>query len=306
MGTIGVVIVNFNAGEHLARCLASLARGLGAHDWRAVVVDNASVDGSEAAALAAGERVALVRAGTNLGFATAVNQGARAVAGDVLLLLNPDCRLEAGCVEPLLADLADHPECGVVAPNVVNEDGSPQGNARGDPTLLTGVFGRSSALRRAFPGAPPARSNVVLPSAVGGDRPSVTVDWVAGSCLLARREAFDAVGGLDGGYFLYWEDADFCRRVRGAGWTIRFRADTRVTHVGGRSASTSAARALREFHRSAYRYYTRHCAPSWWDPRRVVARGLLAGRWLALRGREWGRDEFHPLRIRRIFWARKK
>jgi hypothetical protein len=283
MATIGVVIVNFNAGEHLARCLASLAHGLGAHDWHAVVVDNASADGSEGAALAAGERVALVRAGTNLGFATAVNQGARAVAGDALLLLNPDCRLEPGCVEPLLADLAEHPECAVVAPNVVNEDGSPQGNARGDPTLLTGLFGRSSALRRAFPGASLSRSNVILPAALAGDRPSIAVDWVAGSCLLTRREAFDAVGGLDGAFFLYWEDADYCRRLRAAGWTTRFRADARVTHVGGRSTHWAATRALYEFHRSAYRYYARHCAPSPWDPRRLVARGLLAARWLALR-----------------------
>jgi hypothetical protein len=284
MATIGVVIVNFNAGEHLARCLGSLPGGLGANDWHAVVVDNASADGSERAALAAGPRVSLIRAGANLGFAAAVNEGARTVAGD-LLLLNPDCRLEPGCLDPLLRDLADHPECGVVAPDVVNEDGSPQGNARGDPTLLTGLFGRSSALRRAFPGVPMSRSNVVLPSALGGDWPSVRVDWVAGSCLLARREAFDAVGGLDGGYFLYWEDADFCRRVRVAGWTIRYRADVRVIHVGGRSASAAAARALREFHRSAYRYYARHCAPSWWDPRRPAARGLLWVRWLVRRAR---------------------
>lgn len=282
MAAVGVVIVNFNAGEHLARCVGSLAPSLANHDWQAVVVDNASADGSAGAAREAGPRVALVESGANVGFARAVNAGAGHVGGEFLLLLNPDCRLEPGVVDALVAELEAHPACGVAAPGVVDEDGTPQGNARGDPSMLTGLFGRSSRLRRWLPGARASRQNVILPSTLAPGETSIAVDWVAASCALVRRTAFDAVGGLDEGYFLYWEDADFCRRLRRAGWTTRFRPGVTVVHVGAASAREAPALAAREFHRSAYRYYRTHVAPSAWDPRRWLTAALLAGRYLVL------------------------
>jgi hypothetical protein len=280
MAAIGIVIVNHNAGEHLARCVTSLPPSLVGQEWQAVVVDNASTDGSARAAREAGPQVTLVESGANVGFARAVNAGARHVGGEFLLLLNPDCRLEPGVVDALVAELDTHPACGVAAPSVVDEDGTPQGNARGDPSMLTGLFGRSSRLRRLLPGARVSRQNVVLPSTLPPGEVSVAVDWVAASCALIRRTAFDAVGGLDEGYFLYWEDADFCRRLRHAGWTTRFRPGVAVVHVGGQSAREAPALAAREFHRSAYRYYRTHVAPSPWDPRRWVARGLLWARYV--------------------------
>lgn len=283
MAALAIVIVNFNAGEHLARCLASLAPSLEGHEWQAVVVDNASTDGSAAAARDADPRVKLVESGANVGFARAVNAGAHHAGGEYLLLLNPDCRLGPGVVDALVAELEAHPTCGVAAPGVVDEDGAPQGNARGDPSLLTGLFGRSSPLRRLLPGARVSRQNVILPAALPPAEVSVTVDWVAASCALVRRAAFDAVHGLDEGYFLYWEDADFCRRLRNAGWTTRFRPGTTVVHVGGQSARRAPALAAREFHRSAYRYYATHVAPFPLDPRRAIARALLGVRALVSR-----------------------
>lgn len=282
MATIGIVIVNFNAGEHLARCLASLDAGLGNHDWAGVVIDNASTDGSAESACGAG-RVELVHSSENVGFARAVNRAASHVAGEYLLLVNPDCRLTAGCVDPLVDELATYPRCGVVAPNVVNESGVPDGNARGDPSVLTGIFGRSSALRRLLPPGTLSTRHVVLPSSLPPGSASTEVDWVAGSCALVRREAFEAVGGFDERYFLYWEDADLCRRLRAAGWTTRYRTDSLVTHVGGQSARRASGLATREFHRSAYLYYKTHVARSAWDPRRGAAAILLGVRQVVIR-----------------------
>jgi GT2 family glycosyltransferase len=93
----------------------------------------------------------MIRAERNLGFAAAANIGVRATAAPYVLLLNPDARLTPGCLAPLMDDLERHPECAVVAPLVVNEDGTPQGNARGDPTMMTGLFGRTSLMRRLVP-----------------------------------------------------------------------------------------------------------------------------------------------------------
>ena len=279
---ITAIIVNYNSGPHLADCLNSLDAGLAGFNWEVVVVDNASSDRSEAVAgdesTDSEKRRRLVRLPTNTGFATAANLGARTGAANLLLFINPDCVVAPGFIEPLLNELDTHPRRAAVAPCVVNEDGSPQGNARGDPTMMTGLFGRSTLLSRLFPSARVARRNVLSPPTAQESGSAAAVDWVSGSCLLVRRKAFDEIGGFDERYFLYWEDADLCRRLRNAGWSICFRPDARVVHVGARSSRTVKALAIRAFHRSAYLYYSTHVARSHWSARRWLAAGLLYAR----------------------------
>jgi GT2 family glycosyltransferase len=97
--------------------------------------------------------------------------------------------------------------------------------------------------------------------------------------MLARRSAVETVGGFDERYFLYWEDADLCRRLRARGYTTRYVPGGRVMHVGGRSSRSARGAAIRAFHRSAFTYYATH-----------VARGPLtrAIAWLLLTGRcQW-------------------
>ena len=281
---ITAIIVNYNSGSHLAECLTSLDAGLAGLNCEVVVVDNASTDDSEAVAEkressdSGKRRVRLVRLPTNTGFAAAANLGARTSAADLLLFINPDCLVAAGFLDPLLHDLDTHPRCAAIAPCVLNEDGSPQGNARGDPTMMTGLFGRSTLLSRLFPSARLARRNVLIPATLQESQSAATVDWVSGSCVLVRREAFNEIGGFDERYFLYWEDADLCRRLRNDGWSIRFRPDARVVHVGARSSRTVKPLAIRAFHRSAYLYYATHVAQSPWSARRWLAAGLLLAR----------------------------
>lgn len=268
-----ILIVNFDSGAHLAACLDSV--GAHAPDSRVIVVDNASRDGSESTAAARGPRVTLVRNTENVGFARAVNQACALTTNERVLLLNPDCILEAGCLDPLSAELDAHPECAIAAPRVLNEDGTVQGSVRGHPNLLTGVFGRTSLLTRLFPNSALARRNVV----VGGGhelRESRTADWVSGACMLVRRRALDDVGGFDARYFLYWEDADLCRRLAAVGYTIRYVPTATVAHSGGGSSRSVRALAIRAFHRSAYLYYSTHVARGPWT--RLGARLLLAGR----------------------------
>jgi GT2 family glycosyltransferase len=284
--TGSVVIVNFNSGEHLAECLKSVAAC--APDARVVVIDNASSDGSERVANTL-DRVTLYRNETNRGFARGINQALAEVSSGLVLVLNPDCRLLPEAVELLSAEIAKHPECAIVGPRILNDDGSVQGSARGDPTLLTGLFGRSSLLTRLFPGSPLARRNVridVMPEA-GAD--SLEVDWVSGACMLARSDALKSVGGFDERYFLYWEDADVCRRLRHHGYSIRYLPAAHVVHPGGRSSRSARTLATRAFHRSAYTYYATHVARS--RPARAIAWLLLTLRcqWKLLGGYFAGR-----------------
>ena len=286
MRSLSVIIVNFNAGGALAHTLRSLDIGLAEFDWHAVVVDNASTDGSDRAAESAGPRVRLIRQDRNVGFARGMNAGLAATAAPLALLLNPDCSLRPGAVAVLERTLDLHRDTGVAGPRILNPDGSIQESARGDPNLLTGLFGRTTLLSRAVPNLGVVRRNLAARRAVDEGVESAIVDWISGACMLARREALAAVGGFDERYFLYWEDADLCRRLRGAGWTARYVPAAAVVHRVGGSSHTVPHLAIRAFHESAYRYYVTHVVPQPWHPGRFVAWAILSTRsafkqWLA-------------------------
>jgi len=279
---IAAVIVNYNAGSELVLALQSLASDLAGREWEAVVVDNASTDGSDTLANAFAPRVRLIRNSNNVGFGRAVNQGMAASSAPLVLIMNPDCRLHAGAVAALQGQLDAHDGCAVVGPRVLDPDGAVQGSARGDPDMLTGLFGRTGRLREWFPLLPAARRNVVTQVAIGNGTPSVVVDWVSGACMLVRRSAFEAVGGFDARYFMYWEDADLCRRLRGRGYHVRYVPGATVVHQVGHSSRSARAASIRAFHESAYQYYATHVAKG--PVKRTLARVLLTVRcWWKLR-----------------------
>jgi hypothetical protein len=254
-----IIIVNFNSGNSLALCLESIA-AVAAHA-SVLVVDNASTDGSEKVAEQGG-RITVQRNSENVGFARAVNQGLARTEGEFVLLLNPDCELRAAALERLAAELVRHPDAAIAGPKILDHDGAVQGSARGDPTLLTGLFGRSTLLTRVFSGSALARRNVRFDLATGDgtNEAGHDVDWVSGACMMARRDMLTAIGGFDERYFLYWEDADLCRRLRAKGWRIRYVTCAVVMHQAGQSSRTAHALATRAFHDSAYIYYATHVA----------------------------------------------
>jgi len=193
--TVSVIIVNWNAGQDLDACLASLAAG-GGPAPEMVLVDNASSDGSAGAACARHPQVRLVETGANLGFAAGANRGAEAARGDVLVFLNPDARLLPGALATLVEALARTPDAGIAGGGLAGEGGGWQpAAARFAPLahlLLDTTLGRLGArLRRA-----PHR-----------------VDWVYGTFMAVRRDLFRQLGGFDPRYFLYGEDLDLCYRA---------------------------------------------------------------------------------------------
>lgn len=281
---VSLVIVNYNAGTRLQACLQSAAAALDGIDWEAIVVDNASSDGSAAFARDAGPRVRLLAQGANVGFGAGINAGVAEARAQLLLILNPDTVLRTGAFEILEDALARTESAAIAGPRILDADGTLQGSARRDPTLWSGVLGRTTVVTRRWPWLARRIGDVVHTAA--GQMPQVIdVDWVSGAAFLARRDAFEAVGGFDAAFFLYWEDADLCRRLRARGWRIIYATGAVVDHVVGVSSRTAPTLAVRAFHDSAYRYYARWCAPSPYSVRRPVARGLLGARaWWKLRG----------------------
>ena len=284
MAAVTAIIVNYNAGAELKGALQSVAAECAALEWDAVVVDNASTDDDAGSVAGFLSRVTVIQNAVNVGFGRAVNQAVATSSSPLLLLINPDCRIRAGALSTLLKVLDAEPSCAIAAPRILDPDGGVQGSARGDPDLLTGIFGRTGGLRRWLPHLAVARRNVVVDQALASGTTSTVVDWVSGACMLVRAAALRAVGGFDEHYFLYWEDADLCRRLRQHGYHVRYVPGAIAEHAVGRSSRTARAASVRAFHASAYRYYATHVAPAVWDPRRLLARGLLAARcWVKLR-----------------------
>jgi GT2 family glycosyltransferase len=157
-----------------------------------------------------------------------------------------------------------HPGVGAAGPRIHNADGTLQPTARKFPDFTTGIAGRSSWLTRVLPKNPLSRHNLL--GREDADE-ALDVDWVSGACLIARRDAFESIGGMDEGFFLYWEDADFCRRLHHAGWRIVYLPAATITHVGGRSSRHSKHASLEAFHRSAFRLYWKHAS----SPARLLA-----------------------------------
>jgi GT2 family glycosyltransferase len=283
MPEVTAILVNYNAGGELALALQSIRDDCADVAWEAVVVDNASTDGS-AAIVETIPRATLVRNVANVGFGPAVNQAVALAKSPLLLLINPDCRVIPGAVSTLRSVLDAEPSCAVVGPRILDPDGAVQGSARGDPDMLTGLFGRTGALRAVLPFLPVARRNVVAEDAVRTGASSIVVDWLSGACMLVRRDAFLAAGGFDERFFLYWEDADLCRRLRNRGFHVRYVPGATAVHKVGQSSQTARRSSIRAFHASAYLYYATHVAPGALNPRRLLARALLGVRcWWRLR-----------------------
>jgi GT2 family glycosyltransferase len=272
-----ILIVNFRVYDDLDRALTSLGPALRPGD-DVVVFDQLS-DPVRLAALA--ERHPSVRwipSAANVGFGAAVNRAARETPADYLLWLNPDTLVAPDLLTVLEAWLDRHPETGCVGPRVLNEDGSVQASARRFPGLSTAIAGRSTWLTRHFPGNPLSRHNLL---ARDSTQP-VTVDWLAGSCVMTRRTLFDRLGGFDEGFFLYWEDADYCRRARTLGFTCAYLPEVTVRHAGGRSAAQDPVPAIRAFHASAFRMFVKHTnAPGRLAAPLVRLALTLRGEWLA-------------------------
>jgi len=277
------ILVNYNAGAELERALGSISDQLAGQLWEGVVVDNASTDDSTGALDRFAAHVRLVRNTVNVGFASGVNQGLTVTKAPYVLIMNPDCRLMTGAITTLRAVLDAHTGCALVGPRILNPDGSVQGSARGDPDMLTGLFGRTTLLRRVVPFLPVSRRNIVVDDAIGSGQESVAVDWLSGACMLARRDALDAIHGFDERFFLYWEDADLCRRLRNRGYHVRYVPGATAVHRVGHSSRTARASAIRAFHESAYLYYATHVAPAPLNPKRALARAILHARcWFQL------------------------
>jgi GT2 family glycosyltransferase len=276
--SLDVIIVNYNSTDFLLSSLRSLYGAIGRMEARILVQDNGSRDDASRIC-GIFPSVFLKKHAVNKGFARAANEGMKDSAGRYILLLNPDTYATNGFLLPILQYMEDNQEVGIVGPRITNKDGSIQGSARSHPSLLTALFGRSSFLSKVFPRNPVTRRNLIDRCCEGLS--PIEVDWVSGACMVVRRDAINDVGPLDERFFMYWEDADWCRRMREKGWKVMYFPQSRVVHFVGGSSEQLRMRSILEFHKSAYRLFDKYPGNFSWVLKPMVV-GVLALRLCAV------------------------
>lgn len=247
--TLSVVLVSFNTRELTLRCLEHLYSVELPPQTEVWVVDNGSKDNSASEVLGAFPQVLVLSNERNLGFSRAVNMALRRCSGRFALLLNTDCFPQPGAVVELLKAMESRPSVGIAAGSLLHWDGRAQNSFGRAPTLATELL-------------PKALLEVLWPSRFPSKRrpPAgpVEVESVVGAFFMVRRQAWEEVGLLDEGYFVFLEETDWCVRMRKAKWSVLHVPQARAVHLQGSSAASQAAAARIEFYRSRYRFFRLH------------------------------------------------
>lgn len=254
---ISIVIVNFRTPKLVVGCLESLLGELNELDARVVIVDNNSGDdsiGRIAAWLAendSGGKALLIEARHNGGFAAGNNLGIRRLEAEHYLLLNSDTIVRPGAIRLMLETAASFPEAGLVSPRLDWPSGEGQESCFRFHHPLSELIdaAQTGVIDKCLPG-------YVVPLPV--QAASVSPDWTSFACVLIRGEVFRQIGLLDEGYFMYFEDVEFCHRARRAGWSIVHNPAARVVHLrGGSSSVKRQARLKKRIPRYFYESRTR-------------------------------------------------
>ena len=264
MSSIHSIIVNYNSGDWLSRCLTSVISN---SDAGITVVDNCSTDDSLLLAQYkfAGKaesnsqaRINWLLNKQNIGFAAANNQVLKDIDGDFVLLLNPDCEIDKDTLPLMLKAFIDNPNLGLASCAIYNEDGSLQKTCRRRfPTPWSAVV-RMLQLNRLFP------NNEKFKNFDYGDQQmdlSTQVEFVeaiSGAFMMVRKDALDSVGLLDEGYFMHCEDLDWCKRFEKSDWDVGFVPQAGVIHAKGVSSKSRPIRVLWTLHKGMNRFFDKH------------------------------------------------
>ena len=245
-----ILIVNWRSKDYLRRCLQTVHATCGELTPQIVVVDGGSFDGCGEMLASEFPAVEFVQSPDNIGFGRCNNLGCERARGDLLLLLNPDTELRPESVQRLVTELERRPDAGIVAPRLLNTDGSLQVHCvRALPTPLNRALD-SDLLRRWLP-------NSRLWGVGEAFRAStpVVVEAVSGACMLLRSGVFRRVGGFSPEFFMYGEDMDLCAKVRRLGLRNIHVPLAEVLHHGGGSTQTQVSQFSTEKMREAWSIY---------------------------------------------------
>ena len=252
---VTVILVQYNRSDLTRRAIRTLAEH-GASNHQVILVDNCSTEPGALAWTGEFSWLEVISLPMNRGFGAANNAGARAAKGQILLFLNNDTSVSADVLTPTERYFDATPRCGAAGLALVNPDGTPQYSLGKWPTILS-EWKMKHRMR------------------LYSEHEYTSVDWVTAAALAVRRDLFQLIGGFDERYFMYFEDADLCRRIRNAGWGVHFVPSVSVTHLGGGSQPGGMPPGIQvEYRRSQMLYYCTHASTA----QRLLLRLFLLGK----------------------------
>lgn len=275
---LSVIIVNYNSGPILKDCLVSVFANFKNIRFEIIVVDNASLDGSPELIKKEFPSVKLFESGANLGFAKANNLALPFVKGRYVFFLNPDTIILDENIWRLVAFMDSRPEAAAVGPLILNADGTMQRQCkRGWPTFRN-LFFYYSGLWKMFP------KSREWKKITGGyfltnesDNSICEVDQLSGAAMIVTRTAVESIGGMNTEYVMYWDDTDYCFRIKEGGGRIYFVPLAKIIHLGGAGGTQlNALRNLWYFHRGAGMFYRRYLSKREFFADRIL---FYAGNW---------------------------
>ena len=245
---LSIIIVTYNSAAVIASCLRSIATHGGDLRVETLIVDNASTDDTLDLVRREFPWAKLITGHTNIGFAAANNIGFEAARGRHFFVLNPDTETRPGTLHHLLRYADTHPRAGMIAPHVINTDGSLQHSTFQFPDFRQAFYGFFERL-------------VPIDSVANGRYPPEAyrnereVEHILGAAIFVQRPLWEQIGGMDEGYALYFEETDWCYRARKAGWELRYIPTATIMHHGAHSTSTAPELSSVMFARSQARFY---------------------------------------------------
>lgn len=226
MPKVSFVIINWNVEESLYKCVESVVKN-SYNNIEIIIIDNNSQNFDKTRYLKLHTSIKVFVNSSNLGFPKAVNQGIKQSTGDYLVLLNPDTTVEKNFITNSLEFYSNYPDAGVMGPLFKNPDGTKQGSVFPEPTLLS--FVKEFWLRKG------KINEKYVPNS---DSPQV-VNCVSGGCMVIPRSTINKIGLLTEKVFMYYEDLDYCRRIRSSGLKVYFNPNIVIIHQHGESSKKS-------------------------------------------------------------------
>lgn len=221
MEKISVIVVNWNVEESFSRCVKSVL-DTNYSDLELILIDNDSLKKPK---IPKSFKITYIQNKSNIGFPAAVNQGLKLFNGDYVLILNPDTKIQKDFFEKALYCLKSDPKIGVMGPKFVDPDGTPQGSVYRETSIVRTIqeywFGKTGLTGKYIPSTE--------------DRTPVKVDCVMGACMFMPRKTVEKVGLFTDKVFIFYEDLDYCRRIRNFGFKVIFNPSITIEHEHGQS-----------------------------------------------------------------------
>ena len=228
---ISIIIITWNSGKWIKICLDLIQATAGDLKIETIVVDNFSKDKTLKILKAYNSQIKLIQNSSNLGYAKGCNQGLKIAQGNYILLLNPDTEITENSLKKMRDFMEKNPEAGALGPQLLDFEGQIQPSCRRFPDYKL-LLWELSGLSRLCP-----KSKIYGAWKMGDFdfKSTREVEQPMGSALLIRKKVIDQIGFMDESFFLFYNDVDFCYRIKQAGWKIYFYPEAKIFHSKGAS-----------------------------------------------------------------------